>query len=1002
MYPSNWQGTYNLEFCKTHNDLLQSYVNLLDEHEWVHDARMSMCGRKMMLINRIDYIYGHNSSLEEFPDTYTLKDGFGNVLETYDIEEVEYDYGYTNVRIYCHIIDLSTNQVEHEFILADEKWYDYFKEIICAEYPVWEPYTAYTEGDIVRRPRYNILIVCKRDHTSSSSLDYNQGGIDTWDSLPTSTYPYSWWEAEDYISSTAAEEWDEYAWFTGCFDDENDNIIYLFSDYTKEVLKINTENNNVENINLQNFDHLFDSLSLGSPDKLVGKYQNYFIFTHGNSYLFFNTDTNKWFSLVEDFSDETDNTIDFYVPYYFKLGNGILQNNRLYIKFDDVDINDDVYYGIKEINIDNIENTISTFKNLETDLEKNNFVANYFNSIPTYRLDDFDSDDYDIYEDLCFNVGRDNNIYISGPLNSDIYKLQYEDYLFNNQFQLRIYDKNMNLLNTVATGSLYYPIGMDFENSLHITQVGYWIHSIRWNCSLSNYYFYMYNYMKFKPVLNPTKQLPYEKNDNIQSIQAYNINYMEWDENPLYRNFVYETYVPAGSLAIMSSNGEQLFIKQYTNYSGLYNDEAINHIYKYDTSTEHWNNISKNFIPYNNVYNEAKEDMVSVGTDIYLLIKYGYIIKFNEKDGYTRISSGFYDTLSEASAIFTTCTMNYYNDKLYIIGSFTDTENPVWEYNIKTDIWIPKSTCPSGTTRHASTIIGYKIYVVFDVELWEYNIKTDTWTQKADFIGSTTEYYRQNLATTYQNKLYYYQSGILYEYDPLADTWSIIDDSSSTMPSANNDDKTACLKIANGALYLYYTYRTYSSNINKLYKYDFSTNAWEEKSLQLCSSLPGKNIDFTTTVTSIREVRGEEVIVPYPVESIDTVCISYTVTITNNDSTHTTKVCIEIGDTFPIAWAMLADGVYVDNYGVPWHTIDLGPNESKEVTLLVGGPCYDDPRCYFPQGINPTIAIASDFSEVTLHFTYVVEYNAETVPDDYTLALYGPDGPLRASDFGAV
>ncbi|HYV95525.1 MAG TPA: hypothetical protein VE978_27365 [Chitinophagales bacterium] len=160
---------------------------------------------------------------------------------------------------------------------------------------------------------------------------------------------------------------------------------------------------------------------------------------------------------------------------------------------------------------------------------------------------------------------------------------------------------------------------------------------------------------------------------------------------------------------------------------------------------------------------------------------------------------------------------------LVVIGSWLNVSSQI-------NTWTQVSSLPSDTRQWASCFsMGDKIYVGIGGSLllspkyydfWVYNVSSDAWTQKADFPVDLA----QAASFSINGKGYiacgYTAANKLYEYDPVADTWTERD----TLPASMSRDEAVGFSI--GSFGYVCCGDNYGASYHDLWRYDPATDSW--------------------------------------------------------------------------------------------------------------------------------------------------------------------------------
>ncbi len=196
------------------------------------------------------------------------------------------------------------------------------------------------------------------------------------------------------------------------------------------------------------------------------------------------------------------------------------------------------------------------------------------------------------------------------------------------------------------------------------------------------------------------------------------------------------------------------------------------------------------------------------------------------------------------------------NDKLYYglgVKSYGGANVTVaadfWEYTPTTDTWVKKANHPAipdgssiststVTYAHLSFAINGKGYVALGSlrAVWEYDPTANTWTKKNENHPLGTTKSLQDAFVFVVNGKAYIGGGNdgntrreLYEYDPVANTWTKKEDFPNTSGIYRAQGFTIGTKGYVGA-------GVVSSGTNKFWEYDTVTNTWKE-----IAAYPGSN-----------------------------------------------------------------------------------------------------------------------------------------------------------------
>jgi N-acetylneuraminic acid mutarotase len=164
-----------------------------------------------------------------------------------------------------------------------------------------------------------------------------------------------------------------------------------------------------------------------------------------------------------------------------------------------------------------------------------------------------------------------------------------------------------------------------------------------------------------------------------------------------------------------------------------------------------------------------------------------------------------------------------------------------WEYTPATDTWVKKANhpaIPDGGSMSTSTVtysllsfaINGKGYVALGSlrALWEYDPTANTWTKKNENhpLGTTSSL--QDAFVFVVNGKAYIGGGYtnmarreLYEYDPVANTWT----KKADFPNTNGIYRAQGFTIGTKG---YVGAGVVSSGTNKFWEYDTATNTWKE------------------------------------------------------------------------------------------------------------------------------------------------------------------------------
>jgi N-acetylneuraminic acid mutarotase len=180
-----------------------------------------------------------------------------------------------------------------------------------------------------------------------------------------------------------------------------------------------------------------------------------------------------------------------------------------------------------------------------------------------------------------------------------------------------------------------------------------------------------------------------------------------------------------------------------------------------------------------------------------------------------------------------------------------------WEYTPATDTWVKKANHPAiadGSSMSTSTVTYSHLYFAINGKgyvglgslraLWEYDPTANTWTKKNDNhpLGTTTSL-QDPFAFVVNGKAYVGggNNGTarreLYEYDPVANTWT----KKADFPNTNGIYRAQAFAIGTKG---YVGAGVVGSGTNKFWEYDTATNTWKE-----VASYPGVSASDAVATT---------------------------------------------------------------------------------------------------------------------------------------------------------
>jgi N-acetylneuraminic acid mutarotase len=164
-----------------------------------------------------------------------------------------------------------------------------------------------------------------------------------------------------------------------------------------------------------------------------------------------------------------------------------------------------------------------------------------------------------------------------------------------------------------------------------------------------------------------------------------------------------------------------------------------------------------------------------------------------------------------------------------------DTEANAWS-----EIISFTGSAPPGRLNHTATVIGEKIYIFAGIgvggtdlqDLHVYDTETNSWTQVSGFTGTVPPVRAGHSAATINGKLYifgginyldYVDRNDLHVYDPVANSWTLIEGYTGSPPSERYLHSAS---VIDGKLYIFGGYDTFDIDLQDMHVYDPLANSW--------------------------------------------------------------------------------------------------------------------------------------------------------------------------------
>ncbi len=183
--------------------------------------------------------------------------------------------------------------------------------------------------------------------------------------------------------------------------------------------------------------------------------------------------------------------------------------------------------------------------------------------------------------------------------------------------------------------------------------------------------------------------------------------------------------------------------------------------------------------------------------------------------------------------------------------------NDLWMYSPATNSWTAKASKPGNGVRGASCfVIGAIAYIIGGAyttndainEVWAYDMTGNTWTQKnnlpiTNWRGSGAATNGKGYLLYGMNSLYAY-SRYLYEYNPIADSWTY----KSTFAGSGTGKVYANMQAINNDLVVFAGKDSLNACNNQLWTYNLISNSWLSVST-LTATLRKGGMGFTNAGT---------------------------------------------------------------------------------------------------------------------------------------------------------
>lgn len=256
--------------------------------------------------------------------------------------------------------------------------------------------------------------------------------------------------------------------------------------------------------------------------------------------------------------------------------------------------------------------------------------------------------------------------------------------------------------------------------------------------------------------------------------------------------------------------------------------DASNRFFRYDIAADSWASLA-NFP--SSISNFSSSVFVSQGSN-----KYVYLFRGLSSPSFWRyvVSTNTWENLPSfptGGSVYDGVNLTW--DGANSLYGLTNRTGEFKRFDLITQTWIGLPTAPSwGNMRGTTTFANGKVFAMAQniyserMVLMEYNVATQSWQQSADVEAGANNYdYPPPLA--YDGSRYMYTligpeiRPELFRYDTTTDSWN------SAALYSQTDDNTMYHQalVYDGSQTAYYIGGTYSSNVDRVFKYDLTTGA---------------------------------------------------------------------------------------------------------------------------------------------------------------------------------